>query len=504
MLNAMLVPHPDGISPELLERASALLSTREPHFPLSLDRIDDVRRASQYVREYAALSGDARSAAASRCVHNLRILLDKFPRAAGIGCIRKTMAAAIAGWLRWVEMDMEVWNPIALLEDFRKTLAGGTNQRDAYERARIQLLQRLHWALGAEESRLYVFTEDAETSTVVMGSDALPLTSRGTADVRAVRRFVEEQTSDEHPDAGGHPLLGSGVRSGDFAVQTMPLYRAGFLDHAYVFLLKRTRDDPEKMIHPLRFLPLLLEADFLVAQRLTMQSAMVRAAAHQLRTPLHTLRGYMSALFGGHVKASAVVERYRATLEATGEYLSRIVEGIVVSERLSREALPLRKADYDLAEDAAACAQMMRYVWRRNDQELQVILPKDPLIVHADRDRIRDVLVVLLDNACKYSPAASPVVLTFESTKRIAVLIVEDHGLGIPAEEISHIFELGYIGPTARQLNYDGSGLGLFIARSYVEAHGGVIGARSAGRRGMGTAFTVKLPRPASIPRRKG
>jgi signal transduction histidine kinase len=109
-----------------------------------------------------------------------------------------------------------------------------------------------------------------------------------------------------------------------------------------------------------------------------------------------------------------------------------------------------------------------------------------------DRDRIKQVLVNLIDNAIKYSPAGSPVTLRVRADDGGVEIDVDDHGLGIPAEALPTLFDKFRRVDTRTNRETYGAGLGLYIARAIVEAHGGHISVES--RVGEGSRFTVALP----------
>ena len=124
----------------------------------------------------------------------------------------------------------------------------------------------------------------------------------------------------------------------------------------------------------------------------------------------------------------------------------------------------------------------------------------DPIEVEVDVDRISQVVLNLLSNARKYSPSGAPITLTLERREDTGVLAVQDHGVGIPEDQLPHIFERFYRVPgIERQSGSNvGLGLGLYIAQKIVERHGGCIEVNS--RPGSGSTFSVILPLAAEAP----
>jgi signal transduction histidine kinase len=116
----------------------------------------------------------------------------------------------------------------------------------------------------------------------------------------------------------------------------------------------------------------------------------------------------------------------------------------------------------------------------------------DAITVSGERDRLKQLVLVLLDNALRYTPLGT-VDVSIADDGADAVLRVEDEGIGIPESELSHVFERFYRGDAARRIDASGSGLGLPIAQWIVERHGGRIGIES--RPGHGTVVTVRVPK---------
>jgi two-component system, OmpR family, sensor histidine kinase BaeS len=118
--------------------------------------------------------------------------------------------------------------------------------------------------------------------------------------------------------------------------------------------------------------------------------------------------------------------------------------------------------------------------------------------VAADRDRLRQVIAALVDNALRHTPAGGTVEVGAEIAGRIVSIIVRDNGPGVPPADLPHVFERFYQADAARDRSTGGSGLGLAIVRALVEAQGGAV--RAANRATGGAEFRVELPRRAPGP----
>jgi signal transduction histidine kinase len=129
---------------------------------------------------------------------------------------------------------------------------------------------------------------------------------------------------------------------------------------------------------------------------------------------------------------------------------------------------------------------------QRQGVAIELEAPSDLPEAEADPGRIEQVLDNLMSNALRYTPAGGRLVLSAEANGDKVSLRVEDSGAGIPSEELPYIFERFYRADKARQRHEGETGLGLAIARSIVEAHGGSVSVESA--LGKGTTFTIALP----------
>src|SRR5262249_26291519 len=123
------------------------------------------------------------------------------------------------------------------------------------------------------------------------------------------------------------------------------------------------------------------------------------------------------------------------------------------------------------------------------------IAGNDPVMIMGDAKRLRELMFNLIENAVQYTPAGGRVAVSLSSKEKTAVITVSDTGIGIPDTDLSRIYDRFYRSNEAQAMNPKGSGLGLPICLWIVTSHGGQIDAQS--KPGMGTTFTVHLPRPA-------
>ncbi len=229
---------------------------------------------------------------------------------------------------------------------------------------------------------------------------------------------------------------------------------------------------------------------------LTRQQRFMADVSHELRTPLTALAGGIEMmLLGAHQSDPSAGARLLRSMYAETERMRRLVEELLTLARLDEGRLGLKIEPVDATALVAALCDDARPLVR--GQTLRCEAPSEPLPVRADVDRLKQILLILLDNALKFTPEGGLVTLSVrgEEPAPFAVFQVADNGVGIAPEDTPHIFERFYRADPSRarpQQRTGGAGLGLAIARSLVEAHEGTISLTSAPN--VGTTVTVRLP----------
>jgi heavy metal sensor kinase len=213
-------------------------------------------------------------------------------------------------------------------------------------------------------------------------------------------------------------------------------------------------------------------------------------ASHELRTPLTIMRGELESIVR-KTRLSPEAQAIAASILEEVENLAHIVEGLFAISRLDAGEAQQEWVEFDLGALAAGTADQMCLL--AEDKEIAIACETgQPVPVQGDRARIKQVVVNLLDNAIKYTPAGGKIRLSASVTHNLAVLEVADNGIGIPADAQPHIFERFFRVDKARSREMGGAGLGLSIIKSICAAHGGRVHFRS--KEGEGTCFTVELP----------
>ncbi len=221
----------------------------------------------------------------------------------------------------------------------------------------------------------------------------------------------------------------------------------------------------------------------------TTRRRMLADLAHELRTPLATIDAHLEAVEDG---VRDLDHETLGVLRDSTHRLRRLAEDIGAVSRAEEGGLDIHPGPVDPAAlaDAAVDAASDRYTAKGVLLETRL---RTRVRVLADPDRIGQVLTNLLDNALRHTPSGGAVTLTCDQVERWVQFTVADTGEGIPDEHLGHVFDRFYRVDTARDRVHGGSGIGLSIARTLVEAHGGGISVASAGSH-RGATFTVRLP----------
>jgi signal transduction histidine kinase len=222
---------------------------------------------------------------------------------------------------------------------------------------------------------------------------------------------------------------------------------------------------------------------------------LLAVAAHELRTPMTSLRGYTQVMLRRHRQVASADERTRAALEiidAQATKLTRLVEQLLDVSRVQAGKLTLTRVETDIVRLTRGVVKMAS--GRATDHAI-VVDGEPSVLAMVDAMRLEQVLINLIDNAIKYSPDGGQVDISVERvTPEEAEVAVRDRGIGIPPEHREHIFDRFYQVTGSETMR--GLGLGLHISRQIVDLHGGEI--RAEFPPDGGSRFVVRLPAPVA------
>jgi len=213
-------------------------------------------------------------------------------------------------------------------------------------------------------------------------------------------------------------------------------------------------------------------------------------ASHELRTPLAILRNELEIMIAREGLDPDVRETLGDLLEEVGR-LVHIVETLFALSRFETGQAHAEHTRFDLAQLASSTAEQMCLLAEDKKQTITCETPT-PVWVEGDKARLKQVMVNLLDNAIKYTPAEGTVKLTVTASGNEAICEVKDTGIGIPADAIPHIFDRFFRVDAARSRDAGGAGIGLAIVKVICAAHDGRIEVES--EEAHGSLFRVHLP----------
>ena len=346
-------------------------------------------------------------------------------------------------------------------------------QRVALEKERsVAILANIADGIVAvdREGAVVLWNEAAERITGIRAADAI-----GRSTLQVLQRTLE--SGDETPpDAIGDRLLS--IRRGD--------------DEVWLSLTEAIMRDPAGAVSGRIFAFRDISAERVVEQ---MKSDFVTAVSHELRTPLTSIYGFAETLLRQDVLFGEDERRtFLGYIASESERLTTIVDQLLNVARLDTGDLQVNLAPTDVRAVASEVVHVARQAPGANGHDFVLELPAEPLDAEADGDKLRQILVNLVDNAVKFSPNGGKVTVAARRASEDAVEVrVVDEGIGIPEEEQRRIFTKFHRGDAiTNNSSATGTGLGLFIAHGLVAAMGGRMWVDS--HEGAGSSFAFELP----------
>ncbi|MBX4201463.1 GAF domain-containing sensor histidine kinase, partial [Candidatus Saccharibacteria bacterium] len=220
----------------------------------------------------------------------------------------------------------------------------------------------------------------------------------------------------------------------------------------------------------------------------------ISMASHQLRTPLTTIKGYLSMVLEGDV--GEVKKNQRQMIQQafdSSERMVFLIADLLNVSRLQSGKFVIENKPTDLAKMVQSEVAQLQDIAKNHHLTLTYKKPEKIPIMSLDETKIRQVLMNFMDNAIYYTPAGGTVEVAVEATPEAVNYTVTDTGLGVPEAEQHHLFSKFYRAGNARKMRPDGTGLGLFMAKKVVIAQGGAIIFKST--EGKGSTFGFTFPR---------
>ncbi|MFN8528227.1 MAG: ATP-binding protein [Anaerolineae bacterium] len=223
-----------------------------------------------------------------------------------------------------------------------------------------------------------------------------------------------------------------------------------------------------------------------------MQNTFISTVSHELKTPVALIKGHAATLRRDDVTwTDDIVREYSAVIEEESDRLTELIENLLTASRLQADhRLPLNVGDVQLDQLAARAVE--RFSTQTSAHKFKLKFPKAFPVIPGDEIRLRQVIDNLLSNAIKYSPEGGTIEVGGTVEDKRVTLYVRDQGIGIRESDQDRVFERFYRVEDKLSRRTQGTGLGLYLARAIIEAHGGAI--RVDSQPGHGSTFTITLP----------
>ncbi len=229
------------------------------------------------------------------------------------------------------------------------------------------------------------------------------------------------------------------------------------------------------------------------------RSTFISVISHELQTPIAIIKGYAATLARADVQLETHALRSRlVAIEEEADRLNKLVGNLLYASRIQAGGLHMEAAPLELVSLIQGVVRRLQA--RSPDVVISTMLPPNLPTVMADRERIEEVLQNLLDNAIKYSPRQREIMISCRATGEEVIVSVKDSGMGIALREQEQIFARFHrVGDPMAQAT-PGAGLGLYICRAIVEAHGGHIWVESTLHQGSSFSFSLPREEKAQLP----
>jgi len=221
------------------------------------------------------------------------------------------------------------------------------------------------------------------------------------------------------------------------------------------------------------------------------QKKFVANVSHDFRSPLTSIRGFLEAMIDGTIPPE-MHEKYLTIVMNETDRLTKLTNSLLMLNNLNTKGLLLDKTDFDINNVIRGIAASFEGSCRKKTIAIEVVLTDEVMYVHADVEKIKQVIYNLVDNAIKFSHEDSVIKIETSLKKNKLFVSVKDSGIGIPKDDLKLIFDRFYKSDLSRGKDKKGTGLGLAIVKEIIYAHNENINVIST--EGVGTEFVFSLP----------
>jgi two-component system phosphate regulon sensor histidine kinase PhoR len=226
-----------------------------------------------------------------------------------------------------------------------------------------------------------------------------------------------------------------------------------------------------------------------------MKDDFISYASHEIRTPIYAIKGFLDLILSGKVDNPQVEREFLQRVANSVERLSALASDLLDSSRIQSGQMRVSCQEMDVRDLIQETVDSLQAVAHTKELEIIAEQSPDPLIAPADGLRLHQVLFNLLQNAMHYSQPGQKINVDAARVEDGVMIIVSDQGLGIPPQDLPHVFDKFFRVDSETNRTTAGSGLGLYISKSIIDLHGGRIGVNS--EPGKGSTFYFVLPTKA-------
>lgn len=222
-----------------------------------------------------------------------------------------------------------------------------------------------------------------------------------------------------------------------------------------------------------------------------MRREFVANVSHELKTPITTIKAYAETLNSGMVDDEETAKEFLGIIEKESDRMANLVKDLLELSHIDFKKTKWTLSEIQVTQLLEECMEHLKIYYKQKNQQITLDKKSEPTII-ADKNKMSQVIVNILSNAIKYTPAGGNISITLSSNQKDAFISIRDNGIGIPKEDVERVFERFYRVDKGRAREMGGTGLGLAIARDTVRGMGGDIYASS--QLGEGSEFTIKIP----------
>ena len=223
-----------------------------------------------------------------------------------------------------------------------------------------------------------------------------------------------------------------------------------------------------------------------------MKSDFIASTSHELRTPLHSIRGFVKLMLDGKVTDSETQREFLGIIDEQGQHLSNLVNSILDIAAMESGEMVFEMQPISMKDVIDNAMAKLQRIADDNDIDIEASLPVTLPIVQGDAERLGQVLTNLVHNAIKFSQKGGRVLIAARADNNSVLVQVIDQGIGIPADAIPLLFQKFSQVHNSVARASGGTGLGLYIVKQIIEAHGGQIWVDS--EPGKGSIFSFMMP----------